>query len=46
MAAHFKHIIKVCDDGRVEAQRLVKVRRALPSRKERHAKQGEVGAGR
>ena len=46
LAAHIKHLIKFCDDGRVEAQRLVKVLRALPSRKERHAKQGEVGAGR
>ena len=46
LAAHIKHLIKFCDAGRVEAQRLVKVLRALPSRKERHAKQGEVGAGR
>ena len=46
LAAHIKHLIKFCDAGLVEAQRLVKVLRALPSRKERHAKQGEVGAGR
>ena len=31
--AHRKHVTHVCDAGRVEAQRLVERRRALPSRK-------------
>ena len=32
--AHEEHAVHVRDAGRVEAQRLVEVRRALPSRKE------------
>ena len=32
--AHVEHAVHVRDAGRVEAQRLVEVRRALPSRKE------------
>ena len=31
--AHHKHVPHVCDAGRVEAQRLVEHRRALPSKK-------------
>ena len=32
--AHLEHVAHVCDAGRVEAERLVERRRALPSRKE------------
>eukprot|EP00964_Phaeocystis_antarctica_P076118 scaffold47039_cov54-Phaeocystis_antarctica.AAC.3 len=32
--AHPEHVLHGCDLGRVEAQRLVEHRRALPSRKE------------
>eukprot|EP00964_Phaeocystis_antarctica_P163523 scaffold139844_cov57-Phaeocystis_antarctica.AAC.1 len=31
---HVKHAAHVCDAGRVEAQRLVELRRALPSRRD------------
>ena len=37
--AHRKHVLHSCDAGRVEAQRLVERRRALPSRK------GSIGRG-
>ena len=37
--AHIKHVLHVCDAGRVEAQRLVKRRRVLPSRN------GSIGRG-
>ena len=32
--AHVEHVAHGCDAGRVEAQRLVELRRALPSRRE------------
>ena len=44
--AHLKHARHVCDAGRVEAQRLVERRRALPSKKRKHSQRGGVRAGR
>ena len=35
--AHVKHVLHRCDAGRVETQRLVEHRRALPSTAERRA---------
>jgi len=43
--AHIKHAAHVRDVGRVEAQRLVECRRALPSRKVKHTKRGDRRAG-
>eukprot|EP00964_Phaeocystis_antarctica_P086460 scaffold54754_cov65-Phaeocystis_antarctica.AAC.2 len=42
--AHHEHVVHVRDTGRVEAQRLVERRRALPSRKEGRTMPGEVRA--
>ena len=39
--AHVEHVVHGCDAGRVEAERLVERRRALPGRKE-----GVYDAGR
>ena len=44
--AHLEHVVHVLDAGRVEAQRLIELRRALPSRKEGCTIRGEVWAGR
>ena len=44
--AHPKHVLHVCDAGRVEAQRLVERRRALPSRKRKHRRRGDMRASR
>ena len=44
--AHVKHVLHVCDAGRVEAQRLVERGRALPSRKGKHRRSGDVRASR
>ena len=44
--AHIKHLHHVRDARNVEAQRLVELPRALPTRKGRHTKQGEVRARR
>jgi len=44
--AHGEHGKHVRDLGGVPAQRLVKRKRGLPSRNERHAMRGEVRAGR
>jgi len=44
--AHGKHVDRVCDAGRVPAQRLVERRRLLPSRKGRHKQSGDRRAGR
>ena len=47
--AHPKHVLHVCDFGRVEAQRLVERRGTLPSHKEarggRHAGREAIGCG-
>ena len=43
--AHLKHVAHVCHAGRVEAQRLVERRRALPRAKKANAV-GEMRAGR
>ena len=42
--AHPEHGVHVCDTGRVEAQRLIERRRALPKRG--HMMRGELRAGR
>eukprot|EP00964_Phaeocystis_antarctica_P030330 scaffold17120_cov41-Phaeocystis_antarctica.AAC.3 len=42
--AHLEHPAHGCDAGRVEAQRLVELRRGLPSRKEGRTMRGEVWA--
>ena len=47
--AHVEHAVHGCDAGRVEAQRLVERRRALPSRKggmELRGGAGEARAGK
>ena len=44
--AHVEHAVHVRDAGRVEAERLVELRRVLPSRKEGRSMRGEVWAGR
>jgi len=41
--AHVEHVVHVCETGRVEAQRLIERRRALPKRG--HVMQGELRAG-
>ena len=44
--AHFEHVTRVCDAGRVEAQRLVERHRMLPGRNEKRAYDAGRGAGR
>ena len=44
--AHVKHAVHGCDAGGVEAQRLVKRRRVLPSREGSIRRQATCGAGR
>jgi hypothetical protein len=43
--AHRKHVLHGRDAGRVQAQRLVERRRALPSRKGKHKQSGDRRAG-
>ena len=44
--AHVEHGLHSRDAGRVEAQRLVERRRALPRKKKKHSQRGGVRAGR
>ena len=44
--AHVKHGLRARDAGRVEAQRLVERRRALPSTKRKHRRRGDMRASR
>ena len=44
--AHVEHVAHGSDAGRVEAERLVERRRALPSRKEGRTMRGKVCVGR
>ena len=44
--AYVEHKLHVCNLGRVEAQRLVERRRALPGVEKRACARGEVRAGR
>ena len=43
--AHVKHVLHVCDAGRVEAQRLVESLRILPSPRGSHEKGARCGPG-